>query len=380
MLVRSRGTTVLKLVMAVCIDAMPAFATTTSHVPGRPSQSLSRSRITSHTVCSSSGNDFLTGSPSSIQYVATDLATDIVINVGEVQFYLHKFPLLSRSACLQIQMRKTTMKSASMRFPVDLLPLKYVQNSVMKWGFNISSPSRSKSSVAGANHLHDVRTAEVEHTAAVDLKQHGNSLEEVEQTVAADQKQHGNSVLVASDLGYSFSVVKDTLADCGFAKDVGTSEGQFEQSVVNVRQANNGSDLGFMRSFSGSIGPCHGLNLEIVLKKPTVLDMPQPVSCCLIEEMEGNGLMVNGPVDIRGAMLVEADTRTVDITGEGSVLPNTRAKLGKTPTTRWLKHVLQRIKMMTFPAARAWAPNHNNYTPNWTHGWVSLAAKHHAFL
>ncbi|KAI8032578.1 BTB/POZ domain-containing protein NPY2 [Camellia lanceoleosa] len=36
-----------------------------------------------------------------IRYVATDLATDIVINVGEVKFYLHKFPLLSRSACLQ---------------------------------------------------------------------------------------------------------------------------------------------------------------------------------------------------------------------------------------------------------------------------------------
>ncbi|XP_028060951.1 uncharacterized protein LOC114264518 isoform X2 [Camellia sinensis] len=39
--------------------------------------------------------------PPASRYVATDLATDIVINVGEVQFYLHKFPLLSRSACLQ---------------------------------------------------------------------------------------------------------------------------------------------------------------------------------------------------------------------------------------------------------------------------------------
>ena len=36
-----------------------------------------------------------------IRYVATELATDIVVNVGNVKFYLHKFPLLSRSACFQ---------------------------------------------------------------------------------------------------------------------------------------------------------------------------------------------------------------------------------------------------------------------------------------
>ncbi|KAL8476945.1 hypothetical protein ACS0TY_029300 [Phlomoides rotata] len=36
-----------------------------------------------------------------IRYVATDLATDIVINVGDVKFYLHKFPLLSKSCHLQ---------------------------------------------------------------------------------------------------------------------------------------------------------------------------------------------------------------------------------------------------------------------------------------
>ncbi|KAL8472932.1 hypothetical protein ACS0TY_029956 [Phlomoides rotata] len=35
------------------------------------------------------------------RYVATDLATDIVINVGDVKFYLHKFPLLSKSCHLQ---------------------------------------------------------------------------------------------------------------------------------------------------------------------------------------------------------------------------------------------------------------------------------------
>ncbi|KAL4644640.1 hypothetical protein ACB092_02G179200 [Castanea dentata] len=36
-----------------------------------------------------------------IRYVASDLATDIVINIRDVKFYLHKFPLLSKSARLQ---------------------------------------------------------------------------------------------------------------------------------------------------------------------------------------------------------------------------------------------------------------------------------------
>ncbi|OWM65677.1 BTB/POZ domain-containing protein NPY5-like [Punica granatum] len=36
-----------------------------------------------------------------IRYVATELATDLAINVGDVKFYLHKFPLLSKSARLQ---------------------------------------------------------------------------------------------------------------------------------------------------------------------------------------------------------------------------------------------------------------------------------------
>uniref|UniRef100_A0A6N2LDZ5 NPH3 domain-containing protein n=1 Tax=Salix viminalis TaxID=40686 RepID=A0A6N2LDZ5_SALVM len=37
----------------------------------------------------------------SIRYVATELATDIIVNVGDIKFYLHKFPLLSKSAHLQ---------------------------------------------------------------------------------------------------------------------------------------------------------------------------------------------------------------------------------------------------------------------------------------
>ncbi|GAB4849053.1 hypothetical protein Ancab_003866 [Ancistrocladus abbreviatus] len=36
-----------------------------------------------------------------IRYVATELSTDIVVNVADVKFYLHKFPLLSKSAHLQ---------------------------------------------------------------------------------------------------------------------------------------------------------------------------------------------------------------------------------------------------------------------------------------
>ncbi|XP_071691687.1 phototropic-responsive NPH3 family protein NPY2-like [Rutidosis leptorrhynchoides] len=36
-----------------------------------------------------------------VWYVASELATDIVINVGDAKFYLHKFPLLSKSARLQ---------------------------------------------------------------------------------------------------------------------------------------------------------------------------------------------------------------------------------------------------------------------------------------
>ncbi|KAL0760472.1 hypothetical protein Bca101_076622 [Brassica carinata] len=35
------------------------------------------------------------------RYVASDLATDVVVNVVDVKFYLHKFPLLSKSARLQ---------------------------------------------------------------------------------------------------------------------------------------------------------------------------------------------------------------------------------------------------------------------------------------
>lgn len=38
---------------------------------------------------------------SNIRFVATELATDIVISIGDIKFYLHKFPLLSKSSRLQ---------------------------------------------------------------------------------------------------------------------------------------------------------------------------------------------------------------------------------------------------------------------------------------
>ncbi|XP_027356591.1 BTB/POZ domain-containing protein NPY1-like [Abrus precatorius] len=45
--------------------------------------------------------DSLHAEGKSIRYVSSELATDVTINVGEVKFYLHKFPLLSKSSRLQ---------------------------------------------------------------------------------------------------------------------------------------------------------------------------------------------------------------------------------------------------------------------------------------
>ncbi|CAA0841068.1 BTB/POZ domain-containing protein NPY5 [Striga hermonthica] len=43
-----------------------------------------------------------------IRYVASELATDMVVSVGEVKFYVHKFPLLSKSSHLQKLVAATT--------------------------------------------------------------------------------------------------------------------------------------------------------------------------------------------------------------------------------------------------------------------------------
>ncbi|GJN33978.1 hypothetical protein PR202_gb22609 [Eleusine coracana subsp. coracana] len=42
------------------------------------------------------------------RYVVSDLATDVVVHVAEVKFYLHKFPLLSKSSKLQRLVIKAT--------------------------------------------------------------------------------------------------------------------------------------------------------------------------------------------------------------------------------------------------------------------------------
>lgn len=45
--------------------------------------------------------DLFQSSGENTRYVAAELATDIIVNVGNIKFYLHKFPLLSKSARLQ---------------------------------------------------------------------------------------------------------------------------------------------------------------------------------------------------------------------------------------------------------------------------------------
>ncbi|MFS8010827.1 putative BTB/POZ domain, NPH3 domain, NPH3/RPT2-like family protein [Helianthus anomalus] len=45
--------------------------------------------------------DLFQSSGENTRYVAAELATDMVVNVGNIKFYLHKFPLLSKSARLQ---------------------------------------------------------------------------------------------------------------------------------------------------------------------------------------------------------------------------------------------------------------------------------------
>nr|CAB3462467.1 unnamed protein product [Digitaria exilis] len=45
------------------------------------------------------------------RFVSTELATDIVITVGDIKFYLHKFPLLSKSSRLQTLVASTNEES-----------------------------------------------------------------------------------------------------------------------------------------------------------------------------------------------------------------------------------------------------------------------------
>ncbi|BAT82445.1 hypothetical protein LR48_Vigan07g249800 [Vigna angularis] len=50
--------------------------------------------------------DALQADGKSVRYISSELATDIIITVGEVKFHLHKFPLLSKSNRLQKMLTK----------------------------------------------------------------------------------------------------------------------------------------------------------------------------------------------------------------------------------------------------------------------------------
>ncbi|ESQ31233.1 hypothetical protein EUTSA_v10003889mg [Eutrema salsugineum] len=54
--------------------------------------------------------------------VASDLATDVVVNVGDVKFYLHKFPLLSKSARLQKLIAATIDEEADDEIRIPDIP------------------------------------------------------------------------------------------------------------------------------------------------------------------------------------------------------------------------------------------------------------------
>ncbi|KAK1410320.1 hypothetical protein QVD17_36855 [Tagetes erecta] len=57
--------------------------------------------------------DLFQSSDDNTRYVAAELATDIVVNVGSYKFYLHKFPLLSKSARLQSMLAFSSDENAS---------------------------------------------------------------------------------------------------------------------------------------------------------------------------------------------------------------------------------------------------------------------------
>ncbi|KAF7817306.1 BTB/POZ domain-containing protein NPY1 [Senna tora] len=63
--------------------------------------------------------DALQADGKSIRYVSSKLATDVVINVGEVKFYLHKFPLLSKSNQLQKLVSKANEEDSDEVFLAD---------------------------------------------------------------------------------------------------------------------------------------------------------------------------------------------------------------------------------------------------------------------
>ncbi|XP_024979899.1 BTB/POZ domain-containing protein NPY2-like isoform X2 [Cynara cardunculus var. scolymus] len=62
-----------------------------------------------------------------VWYVASELATDIIINVGDVKFYLHKFPLLSKSARLQKLVASTSEGNNGDEIDIHDIPGEYLE-------------------------------------------------------------------------------------------------------------------------------------------------------------------------------------------------------------------------------------------------------------
>ncbi|GAB4853440.1 hypothetical protein Ancab_017630 [Ancistrocladus abbreviatus] len=56
--------------------------------------------------------DTLQANGKSIRYMAAEMSTDIIINVADVKFYLHKFPLLSKSSHLQKVVANTSEENS----------------------------------------------------------------------------------------------------------------------------------------------------------------------------------------------------------------------------------------------------------------------------
>ncbi|CAH8315351.1 unnamed protein product [Eruca vesicaria subsp. sativa] len=54
-----------------------------------------------------------------VRYVSSDLATDVIVTIGDVKFYLHKFPLLSKSARLQKLIATTSNEDNEIHQEVD---------------------------------------------------------------------------------------------------------------------------------------------------------------------------------------------------------------------------------------------------------------------
>lgn len=65
------------------------------------SRSLALSRVKMKFMKLGSKPDSFQSDGKTVRYVASELASDITVNVGDVKFCLHKFPLLSKSAQLQ---------------------------------------------------------------------------------------------------------------------------------------------------------------------------------------------------------------------------------------------------------------------------------------